>query len=63
MHATGHTGGVIAMRVGIVIKPGASGLISRIDEYFDPAQIAPLVESPKHSVGSRQISEEMTWQA
>ncbi|KUH83043.1 MULTISPECIES: nuclear transport factor 2 family protein [unclassified Mycobacterium] len=45
LHATGHNGGVIAMRVGIVIKLGANGLISRIDEYFDPAEIAPLLES------------------
>ncbi|KUH93901.1 nuclear transport factor 2 family protein [Mycobacterium sp. IS-3022] len=47
LHATGHNGGVIAMRVGIVIKLGANGLISRIDEYFDPAEIAPLLESTK----------------
>ena len=44
LHATGHNGGVIAMRVGIVIKLAANGLISRIDEYFDPAEIAPLLE-------------------
>lgn len=45
LHATGRNGGVIAMRVGIVIKLGDNGLISRIDEYFDPAEIAPLLES------------------
>ncbi|KUH93003.1 DUF4440 domain-containing protein [Mycolicibacterium acapulense] len=44
LHATGHNGGVIAMRVGIIIKLGADGRISRIDEYFDPAEIAPLLE-------------------
>ncbi|OBK82061.1 nuclear transport factor 2 family protein [Mycobacterium sp. 1164985.4] len=44
LHATGHNGGAIAMRVGIIIKIGADGLISRIDEYFDPAEIAPLLE-------------------
>lgn len=44
LHATGHNGGVIAMRVGIVIKLGANGLISRIDEYYDPADIAPLLD-------------------
>ncbi len=47
LHATGHNGGSIAMRVCIVIKLGASpnsqALISRIDEYFDPAELAPLV--------------------
>ena len=31
------------MRVCIVIKLGANGLISCIDEYFDPAEIAPLL--------------------
>ena len=44
LHATGRNGGVIAMRVGIVIKLGANGSIRRIDEYFDPAEIAPLLE-------------------
>jgi ketosteroid isomerase-like protein len=43
--ANGRNGGSIAMRVCIVIKLGANGLISRIDEYFDPAEIAPLLES------------------
>ena len=38
-------GGSIAMRVCIVIKLGANGLINRIDEYFDPAETAPLLES------------------
>ena len=45
LHADGRNGGSISMRVGIVIKVGANGLISRIDEYFDPAEIAPLLES------------------
>jgi ketosteroid isomerase-like protein len=45
LHASGRNGGLIAMRVCIVIKLGANGLISRIDEYFDPAEIAPLLES------------------
>ena len=43
LHANGRNGGSIAMRVCIVIKLGPNGLISRIDEYFDPAEIAPLV--------------------
>ncbi|KUI42223.1 DUF4440 domain-containing protein [Mycobacterium sp. IS-1590] len=47
LHATGHSGGVIAMRVGIIIKLSADGRISRIDEYFDPAEIAPLLEPVK----------------
>lgn len=45
LHATGRNGGSIAMRVCIVIKVGGNGLITRIDEYFDPAEIAPLLES------------------
>jgi ketosteroid isomerase-like protein len=43
LHATGHAGQSIALRVCIVIKVGADGLINRIDEYFDPADIAPLL--------------------
>lgn len=47
LHATGHNGGSIALRVCIVIKLGGSSgsraLISRIDEYFDPAELAPLL--------------------
>lgn len=43
LHATGGAGQSIAMRVCIVIKLNASGLINRIDEYFDPADLAPLL--------------------
>jgi len=45
LHANGRNGGSISMRVCIVIKMGANGLISRIDEYFDPTEIAPLLGS------------------
>ena len=45
LHANGRNGGSIAMRVCIVIKVGANGLITRIDEYFDPAEMAPLLDS------------------
>ncbi len=45
LHADGHNGGSIHMRVCIVIKVGADGLITRIDEYFDPAEMAPLLDS------------------
>jgi ketosteroid isomerase-like protein len=44
LHANCRTGGVIAMRVCIVIKVSAEGLITRIDEYFDPADMAPLLD-------------------
>ena len=47
LHANGHNGGSISMRVCIVIKVGANGLITRIDEYFDPAEMAPLLESER----------------
>lgn len=45
LHAGGHNGGSIAMRVCIVIKVGINGLINRIDEYFDPADMVPLLDS------------------
>jgi ketosteroid isomerase-like protein len=43
LHATGRNGESISMRVCIVIKVGADGLISRIDEYFDPREVEPLL--------------------
>jgi ketosteroid isomerase-like protein len=44
LHATGHAGQSISMRVCIVIRVGPDGLIDRIDEYFDPAEIAPMMK-------------------
>ena len=44
LHATGRAGQSISMRVCIVISVGSNGTIDRIDEYFDPAQIAPLID-------------------
>jgi hypothetical protein len=44
LHATGHAGQSISLRVCIVIRVDTSGLINRIDEYFDPAGIAPLLD-------------------
>lgn len=44
LHATGHTGQSIALRVCIVIKLNNDALINRIDEYFDPAELAPLLD-------------------
>ena len=43
LHATGRAGQSISLRVCIVIRVGTGGLIERIDEYFDPAGIAPLM--------------------
>ena len=45
LHANGRNGRSIQMRVCIVIKVGTDGLITRIDEYFDPAEMAPLLDS------------------
>jgi ketosteroid isomerase-like protein len=36
-------GASIEMRVCIVIKVNANGLITRIDEYFDPSDMRPLL--------------------
>ncbi|MHA7648961.1 nuclear transport factor 2 family protein [Mycobacterium sp. ML4] len=41
--ATGRDGRSIAMRVCIVITLDEEGLIDTIDEYFDPADLAPLL--------------------
>lgn len=43
LHAHGRHGASIRLRVCIVVKVSADGLINRIDEYFDPAEIAPLL--------------------
>jgi hypothetical protein len=43
LHATGRNGGLIALRVCIVIKVSGNNLIRRIDEYFDPAELAPIM--------------------
>lgn len=44
LRADGTGGGSIALRVCIVIKVTADGAITRIDEYFDPADMAPLMQ-------------------
>ena len=44
LHATGHAAQSISLRVCIVIRVGTRGMIDRIDEYFDPAEIAPLLD-------------------
>ena len=43
LHATGTDGVVLALRVCIVIKVDDGGHITRIDEYFDPKEMAPLL--------------------
>jgi hypothetical protein len=44
LYATGHAGQSISMRVCIVIRLDITGLIDRIDEHFDPPEIAPLID-------------------
>jgi ketosteroid isomerase-like protein len=43
LRAAGSNGSSITLRVCIVIKIDADGLIQRIDEYFDPADMAALL--------------------
>jgi ketosteroid isomerase-like protein len=43
LRADGTNGTSITLRVCIVIKINANGLIVRIDEYFDPADMAALL--------------------
>lgn len=45
LHAHRSDDVAIEMRVCIVIKVDAEGLIARIDEYFDPADMAPLLRN------------------
>jgi ketosteroid isomerase-like protein len=45
LRASQSEGSSIEMRVCIVIKVDAEGRITRIDEYFDPADMAPLLRS------------------
>lgn len=42
LSGTAHDGTPYSMRVAIIVWVGADGLITRIDEYFDPATLAPL---------------------
>ena len=43
LHATTRGGEKVALRVCLVVKMGEDGLIRRIDEYLDPAELAPLL--------------------
>lgn len=47
LHARTPAGRTIAMRVCIVIKVDAYGMITRVDEYFDPAELVPLLSAPR----------------
>jgi ketosteroid isomerase-like protein len=43
LRADGASGASMTLRVCIVIKVDSGGSIVRIDEYFDPADMAPLL--------------------
>lgn len=42
LHARGKAGTELTFRACLVVKIGDDGLITRIDEYLDPADLAPL---------------------
>jgi ketosteroid isomerase-like protein len=43
LSGTARNGTPYSLRVGIIIRVGADGQITRIDEYLDPADLAPLL--------------------
>lgn len=43
VHATARAGGLFTFRACLVVKVGANGLITRIDEYLDPADLNILL--------------------
>jgi ketosteroid isomerase-like protein len=43
LHSTATSGAKVILRVCLVVKIGDDGLIHRIDEYLDPAELAPLL--------------------
>ena len=45
VHAHAKDGTPLSFRACLVIRVGADGLITRIDEYLDPADLAPLAQA------------------
>jgi len=43
VHATDATGAPLSFRACLIVKVNPDGLITRIDEYLDPADLAPLM--------------------
>ena len=43
LHGHCRDGTPYSLRVAIIVVVGADGLITQIDEYFDPADLAPLL--------------------
>lgn len=52
LHGRCRDGTPYSLRVAIIVVVGADGLITRIDEYFDPATLAPLLD--QHVPASRR---------
>ena len=42
VHATARNGAAVAFRAGLGVRVAPDGSITRIDEYLDPADLAPL---------------------
>jgi ketosteroid isomerase-like protein len=47
LHGTARDGAPYSLRVGIIIVVGRDGLITRIDQYLDPADLAPLLNQAR----------------
>jgi ketosteroid isomerase-like protein len=43
LHAVDATGAPLSFRACLVVRVSVDGLITRIDEYLDPADLAPLM--------------------
>ncbi|WP_319431493.1 nuclear transport factor 2 family protein [Mycobacterium sp. RTGN5] len=43
LHSTTGRGDEVTLRVCLIVKMNEDGLIQRIDEYLDPAELAPLL--------------------
>ena len=51
LHGIARNGARYSIRVAMIIRVGADGLITHIDEYFDPADLAPLRDQSVPSSG------------
>ncbi|MBV9513206.1 MAG: nuclear transport factor 2 family protein [Mycobacteriaceae bacterium] len=47
LHGQSRDGSPYSIRVGIIIRVGNDGLITRVDEYFDPADLVPLLDQTR----------------
>lgn len=49
LHAASSDGSALSFRACLVVKAAADGLVTRIDEYLDPAALAPLMTTAGQS--------------